>query len=158
MGYSAICFATASPDRGRKSGIERIHVPGGDGKCCEFELAERIRIIEGDASESLKQLAASLKDVIPKALILCFIDAAKSVYKDFWNACIPLCRKGAVVISDNVLLKARTASDEYITKRRQKTSVRHMREYLNYITGSKEAHTAVLSVGDGVAVSVLKEK
>lgn len=159
VGYSAICFASAS------AGTEVVSLESSASMCREanenvamFGLSERIRIIEGDASESLKQLADSIKDVDSEGFDLVFIDAAKSLYKDFWNACIPLCRKGAVIISDNVLLKARTASDEYITKRRQKTSVRHMREYLDYITGSKEAHTAVLSVGDGVAVSVLKER
>jgi len=158
VGYSAICFASASP------GTEVIGLESSSSMCREatenaarFGLAERIKIMEGDALESLKLLAAGMKDADSEGFDLVFIDAAKSFYRDFWDASIPLCRKGAVIISDNVLLNARTASDEYITKRRQKTSVRHMREYLQYIAGSKEAHTAVLPVGDGVAVSVLKE-
>jgi len=85
-----------------------------------------------------------------------FIDAAKGQYKEFWNGCIDLCKEGAVIISDNVLLKARTASDEYVTDKRHKTSVRRMREYLQYINNLDYAETAVLSVGDGVAVSIIK--
>jgi len=158
VGYSAICFAAAHP------GTEVVSLESSESMCREaaenaakFGLSERIRIMEGDALESLNQLAGTMKDADSEGFDLVFIDAAKSFYKEFWNACIPLCRKGAVIISDNVLLKARTASDEYITKRRQKTSVRHMRDYLSYITGSGEAYTAVLPVGDGVAISVLKE-
>jgi len=55
-----------------------------------------------------------------------------------------------------VLLKARTASDEYVTEKRHKTSVKRMREFIKYITKLDYADTAVLSVGDGVAVSVLR--
>lgn len=157
MGYSAICFAVASPaaeivtlERSEKmtqyalTNIEK------------FGLSDRIRVMHGDALESLKELRSSIIDAERDGFDFVFIDAAKSLYKKFWDGCIPLCRKEAVILSDNVLLKARTASDEFITERRQKTSVRHMREYLSYITGLDYADTAVLPVGDGIAVSVLR--
>ncbi|HWQ77985.1 MAG TPA: O-methyltransferase [Anaerovoracaceae bacterium] len=162
VGYSAICFATAVPEAFvvslevsepmYRSALENVE---------RFGLTGRIRVLRGDAVDSLKLLAGAMKSgsgnsVDSEGFDLVFIDAAKSLYKEFWDGCIPLCRKEAVIVSDNVLLKARTASDEYITERRQKTSVRHMREYIKYITKSKDADTALLPVGDGVAVSVLK--
>jgi predicted O-methyltransferase YrrM len=154
VGYSAICFATAAPEAfvvSLESSLEMCRAAVENVE--RFGLAGRIRILQGDAVDSLKLLT----NAAPEGFDLVFIDAAKSLYKEFWDGCIPLCRKGAVIVSDNVLLKARTASDEYITERRQKTSVRHMREYIRHITKSKEADTALLPVGDGVAVSVLNE-
>ena len=62
----------------------------------------------------------------------------------------------AVIVSDNVLLKGITASEEYLTTRRDRTSMMRMREYLDYITGLADVYTSVLPVGDGLALSVLK--
>lgn len=157
VGYSAVCFAAASAD------IEIVSLESSEDMYLRasanverYGFSDRIHIKLGDAVESLKELRKSITDVDSEGFDVVFIDAAKSCYKEFWKASVPLCRKGAVVISDNVLLKARTASDEYVTERRQKTSVRRMREFLNYIRKLDYADTAVLTVGDGIAVSVLK--
>jgi len=157
VGYSAICFAEASLEteivslevseemyRTASTNVER------------FALSNRIQIMLGDAIESLKELSRSITDVDSAGFDLIFIDAAKSHYKEFWDGSIPLCRKNAVILSDNVLLKASTASDEYVTEKRHKTSVKRMREFIEYITKLDYADTAVLSVGDGVAFSVLR--
>ena len=60
-----------------------------------------------------------------------FIDAAKSHYKAFWDLAMPLCKKDAVVVCDNVLMKAMTASDEFDKNKKYKTSIRKMREFLD---------------------------
>ena len=49
------------------------------------------------------------------------------------------------------------ASDDYLDNRRNKTIVNRMREYLKYITAMPNIATSVLAVGDGVAISVVKE-
>mgnify|MGYP000995356804 CR=1 FL=1 len=157
MGYSAICFASILPDvrivsLERSERMARYALANIE----KFHMEDRIRIVRGDALESLKELKAAMTDVEAEGFDLVFIDAAKSLYRKFWDGCIPLCRKKAVILSDNVLLHARTASDEFISDRRQKTSVRHMREYISYITKSDDADTAVIPVGDGIAVSVLR--
>jgi predicted O-methyltransferase YrrM len=157
IGYSAICFAFACPDAEIVT-LERSEKMAqyAEVNVNKFELSDRIRIIKGDALESLERLREEIKDTDQNGFDFIFIDAAKSFYKKFWEACIPMCRNEAVILSDNVLLKGRTASDEFITERRQKTSVRHMREYLKAITELDGADTAVIAVGDGIAVSVLK--
>lgn len=157
IGYSAICFAQAAPnakiislehsEKMYEYAVTNIEKSG---------LSQRIQIMKGDALESLKQLGHSISDTASEGFDLVFIDAAKSYYRKFWDACVPLCRKEAVILSDNVLLQARTASDEFITERRQKTSVRQMRSFLDHITSMDYADTAVLAAGDGIAVSVLK--
>ncbi len=159
MGYSAICFAHVAPeaeivslersDRMYRYALANIE---------KFQLTNRIRIIEGDAMESLKKLAGEIHDPDSDGFDFVFIDAAKSLYKRFWEASVAICKNEAVLLSDNVLLSGRTASDEFITDRRQKTSVRHMREFLSHITNLDYADTSVIAVGDGIAVSVLKDK
>jgi len=158
IGYSAICFAHAAPgaeivtlERSEKM-YQYAHT-----NIEKFGLSHRIQMKRGDALESLKDLRNTINDTESEGFDLVFLDAAKSYYRKFWDACIPLCRKEAVILSDNVLLHARTAADEFITERRQKTSVRQMREFLDHITNLDYAETAVLAVGDGIAVSVLKD-
>lgn len=158
-GYSAICFAAAFPQTEIVSlevnkdlyGAALTNIE----KC---GLSDRIHVKLGDAVESLRELGEAMSHVDSAGFDLVFIDAAKSHYKKFWDGSIPLCREGAMILSDNVLLKGRTASDEYVTEKRQKTSVRRMREYIKYITKSGYADTAVLPLGDGIAVSVLRGK
>lgn len=159
VGYASIFLATALPeaeivtleinDRMYRKAVENIE---------RFGLSDRIQIRLGNASESLIELADEIKNVESEGFDLVFIDAAKSYYKDFWEGSIPLCRKGAIIISDNVLLKARTVSDEYITDRRQKTNVRRMRQYIDFIMKLNIADTAILTIGDGIAVSILNDE
>lgn len=84
-----------------------------------------------------------------------FIDGAKGHYLEFWEGCRPLWEKHALILSDNVLYKGITASEEYLTCRRDKTIMRRMREFLTHITGLSEVQTSVLAVGDGLAVSTV---
>ena len=97
-------------------------------------------------------------DVEKKGFDMVFIDASKGHYKEFWDGSIPLCRKDAVILSDNVLFKAKTVSDEYVTGKRENTMVRRMREFIPYITNLEYADTAILSVGDGVCCQCIKEE
>lgn len=157
VGYSAICFASLLPDAKIVS-LELREDMASKAKANieKFQLENRIEIRIGDATESLDELNQSLKDVEAQGFDMVFIDAAKSHYQVFWNKSLPLCRKDAVIISDNILLKARTASDEFITRRRQMTSVRQMREYIRKISETEDADTSLIPIGDGVAISVLR--
>jgi Predicted O-methyltransferase len=157
VGYSAICFALASPVTEIVTlEINETSCRAATANIEQFGLSDRIRIMEGDALGSLKELNESMNELESDGFDLVFIDAAKSLYRKFWDSSIPICRKEAVILSDNVLIKARTVSDEFITERRQKTSVRRMREFIEYIMKLDYADTAVLPIGDGIAVSVLK--
>ena len=156
VGYSAICFGQASKEakittieakeKMYHQAIENIKQAG---------YSDRIHVILGDGLESLEKLSSSMENKKENGFDMVFIDAAKGHYKEFWDGAIGLCKDEAVIISDNILLQGKTVSDEYITARRQKTSVRRMRDYLKYITNIDYAETAILP-RDGVAVSVLR--
>ncbi len=151
IGYSSICFADkcnahivsleANEDM-YESAITNIH---------NFGYDDRIEVKLGDARESLLDLTKY------EPFDLVFIDAAKSHYKEFWDLMLPLVTDDAMVICDNVLMKGMTASEEFDVKHRYKTSIRRMREFLDYINNLEYAETSILPIGDGVSVSVINK-
>lgn len=117
----------------------------------KFGMQDKISIHLGDGAEQTEKL----REQGAEAYDLVFIDASKSHYKEFWEAAIKLCKNGSIIISDNVLMKAMTASDEYDTKGRYKTNIRRMREYVEFIHQLDYCKTSVMAIGDGIAFSVI---
>lgn len=118
-----------------------------------FGMQDKISIHFGDGAEQtekLRQQGAEAYDFV-------FIDASKSHYKEFWEEAVKLCKNGSVIVSDNVLMKAMTASDEYDTKGRYKTNIRKMREYVEFIQQLDYCRTSIMAVGDGIALSVMNK-
>lgn len=115
---------------------------------------DRISLRLGDAREVLKSLADEEEDDFD----LVFIDAAKSHYKAFWDLSMPIVKDDALIICDNILMKGMTASDEFDVRKRHKTNIRNMREFLDYINSLEYAKTSTLSVGDGVTISILNKR
>lgn len=150
VGYSSSCFSeicgpdteitTLEADAGMyEKASENIRALGYD---------SRITVLFGDARETLNTLEPVYDFV--------FIDAAKSHYKSFFDSALKLCRQGSVIVCDNILMKAMTASDEYDTKGKYKTSIRKMREFLEYITELDTVETSVFAAGDGIALCIVK--
>ena len=145
VGYSAIVFASC--------GAEVITVEK-DSFMAEVAEANikrlgfdsKITLLRGDGEEVIKDNIRGVFDLI-------FIDAAKSHYKRFLEAALPHCNEGTVIISDNVLLKGATASDEFDPKGRFKTNIKNMRQYMQYISSSPRLETCVIACGDGLALS-----
>lgn len=109
-------------------------------------LSDKIKIIRGDAKEVLRQIEGEEKyDAI-------FVDAAKGQYMEFFPHCMRLLKKGGLLISDNILYKGMTATDELVV-RRKITIVRRLRAYLDMLKNNNELSTAIIPIGDGVALS-----
>ena len=119
-------------------------------------FSERIEVLKGDARDVLTGLQNSVfrGDIDPYEIV--FIDAAKSHYREFWDLSRPLLTTDSLIICDNVLMKGMTASDDFDTKGRYKTSIRKMREFLEYINSQEGIETCVLPVGDGVSISIIE--
>ena len=62
-------------------------------------------------------------------------------------------RPGAVLVSDNVLQEGDIIESRYAVERRNRTIHSRMREYLYTLKHMDELETAILPIGDGVAVS-----
>lgn len=150
IGYSAIRMSTAC-------GAEVVTIELSE------EMAELARnnISKAGLDDKIRLICGDAKDVLPEIkgeneFDMIFVDAAKGQYMEFFPHCMRLLRQGGVLISDNVLYKGMTATDELVV-RRKITIVRRLREYLDMLSNNKELSTAILPIGDGVAIS-FKEK
>lgn len=116
----------------------------------EMGFDSSIQVLQGKAEDVLKEID-DVFDVV-------FIDASKSHYREFWDLSLPMCRDESLIICDNVLMKGMTASDEFDTRGRYKTSIRRMREFIAYINELDYADTVILPVGDGVSISIISKE
>ena len=153
VGYSAMFFTEVTGANVVTVEKDPIMAARAASNVKRLGYGDKIRILEGDGGE----VADSLFEQGQTPFDIVFIDAAKSHYKRFLNASLKLCKPGTVVISDNVLLKARTASDIYDPMGKHKTNIKKMREYMEYITSDPRLETTIISCGDGVSVSKIKK-
>ena len=109
-------------------------------------IEDRINIYLGNAVEILPTLNEKY-DVI-------FIDANKGKYPVFLQEAIRLSKKGSIIIADNILYKGYVMSD--YNNHKQRTAVRHLREYIKETKENKKLETKILEVGDGLAISIVK--
>ncbi len=150
IGYSSIVMAQTIPDC-EITTIERredmVKLAGENIK--KANLSDRIEIISGDAEEVLENLDEEYD--------LIFLDAAKGQYISFFDKAIKLLNNKGVIISDNVLFKGMVASDDLVI-RRKKTIVKRLRSYLEYINDIEGYTSAVVPIGDGVALTYREEQ
>ncbi len=111
-------------------------------------LADRITLIEGDAGSAMPFLAGPYEFV--------FMDAAKGQYISFLPEIIRLMPKGGLMLSDNVLQDGDLIESRYITARRQRTIHERMREYIWEVKHNPALDTTVITIGDGVTLSIKK--
>jgi len=104
--------------------------------------------LEGDAAEVLKTLEGPYDFI--------FMDAAKGQYIHYLPEIMRILVPGGVLISDNVMQDGDIIESKYAITRRDRTIHRRMREYLYTLTHHDELQTSILTLGDGVAVSVRK--
>ena len=148
VGYSASCFAKYAPkaiidtielDEIRANeAIENVKKIGVDG---------RINIFIGNAVEILPKLNNEY-DIV-------FIDAAKSKYSIFLEEGIRLIKNGGFILADNILYKGYVMSD--YNKHKQRTAVRHLREYIKEVTENSNLETEILEIGDGLAITKVRK-
>lgn len=154
VGYSSSCFVcTSGADVVTIEADEETYNIACD-NIKKLKYDDKITLLLGDARQVLENMQDENKDKFD----FVFIDAAKSHYKAFWDLAIPMCKSDAVIICDNVLMKAMTASDEFDKNRKYKTSIRKMREFLEYINNLDYADTCILPIGDGISMSKLKKE
>lgn len=106
----------------------------------------RITLLEGDAAEVLKELEGSYD--------LIFMDAAKGQYLHFLPDVMRLLAPGGLLVSDNVLQDGDIVESRFAVNRRNRTIHARMREYLFELKHHPQLETTILTVGDGVTLSV----
>ena len=119
----------------------------------EAGFSDRITIYEGDACDSLKKL---IEDGRKYDLI--FIDAAKAQYMDYIKLSMKLSDKNATIITDNIFGDGDVLESHFLVDKRDRTIHDRMREYVYHITHSDGLETALVPIGDGIAVSIVNKE
>ena len=144
VGYSASCFARVlddviidtielSEERYNEAliNLEKIGVK------------DRVNVFLGNAVDILPTLTENYDMV--------FIDANKGKYPVFLQEAIRMINNNGLIVADNVLYKGYVMSD--YNKHKQRTAVRHLREYIKEVTENPNLETEILEVGDGLAIT-----
>ncbi|HEY9790142.1 MAG TPA: class I SAM-dependent methyltransferase [Candidatus Obscuribacterales bacterium] len=100
-GYSALSMAEALPADGEllTCEIDPKHIAIAKEFYARSEHGKKIKILEGPALKSIEALKGPFD--------LCFIDADKTNYPNYYEAVLPLMRTGGVILVDNVLWSGR---------------------------------------------------
>ena len=112
---------------------------------------QQITILEGDAAQVLKTLSDNTYDFI-------FVDAAKGQYICYLPDVLRVATDGALIFSDNILQDGDVLESHFTVEKRNRTIHDRMREYIYALCNEKCLETSILSVADGVALSVYKQK
>ena len=110
-------------------------------------IEEKVNVMIGNAVEILPEL--------DKEYDIIFIDANKGKYPIFLQEGIRLSKNGGIILADNILYKGYVMSD--YNKHKQRTAVRHLREYIQMANESENLETEIIEIGDGLAVSRVKK-
>ena len=79
-----------------------------------------------------------------------FIDANKSKYTLYLKEGLRLLKPNGIIFADNVLYKGYVMSD--YNKHKQRTAVRHLREFIKMIQEDESLNSEILEIGDGLAI------
>ena len=148
VGYSSSQFAKISGEQVKIDTIELDEVRYNQAveNIKNIGLENNINVILGNAVEILPTLNGPY-DVI-------FIDANKGKYPVFLAEALRMSHKGTIIFADNVLYKGYVLGD--YNKHKQRTAVRHLREYIAEAISNERFDTQISTVGDGLAISIVK--
>lgn len=151
IGFSALLMDMYSPDGCHITTIEKYEkrIPLAKENFRRAGAEERITLLEGDATDILKELRGGYD--------LIFMDAAKGQYINFLPDILRLLSPGGLLVSDNVLQDGDIIESRYAVTRRNRTIHARMRDYLYELKHHPQLETVILPVGDGVTLSVKTE-
>jgi len=152
VGYSALLMAKAMPKDAHITTIEKFEkrIPIAEENFKKAGAEHKITLLKGDAGEILAGLSGPYDFI--------FMDAAKGQYIHWLPDVLRLLAPGGLLMSDNVLQDGTIVESRYAVERRDRTIHVRMREYLYTLKHMEKLETTILPIGDGVALSVLKEE
>lgn len=150
VGFSSLLMSEYMPETASIITIEKVpaRIQAAKKNFHYFGREDRITLLEGDAAEVLKHLAAQ-----EQQFDLIFMDAAKGQYMNFLQDILKMLPGDGILITDNVLQDGEVIESRYAVNRRDRTIHGRMREYLYFLTHSQELDTVILPIGDGITLS-----
>ena len=147
-GFSALLMAEYSSHETKITTIEKYEkrIPVARENFIKYDRDNKITLLEGDATEILKALQPGYDFI--------FMDAAKGQYINFLPDCLRILNKGGLLVSDNCLQDGDVIESRFAVTRRDRTIHARMREYLYELKHNDMLNTVILTVGDGMTLSV----
>ena len=148
IGYSALRMCEALGKGGHITTVEKMEerITLARAYIKRAEEDARITLLTGDAAEVLGTLAGPYDFI--------FLDAAKGQYLALLPELERLTAPGGVLVTDNIFQEGTVLESRFGVRRRDRTIHSRMREYLFQLKHREAWETALVPVGDGVAVSV----
>ena len=123
----------------------------------EPRLQEAEKILEGHTNIKLvKEDAANVLKELEGPFDFIFLDAAKAQYMAMLSDIRRLLPKGGILLADNVLQDGELIRSRYLTPRRQRTIHERMREFIWEMKHSPDFETSLVTLGDGIILSIKK--
>jgi len=143
-GFSSLTMALALPIGGKLTTLDHdkkiVHVAKNFFRM--GNLDNKIETVISPALETLKKFSQE-----EKKFDLIFIDADKGNYKNYYELCLNLINKKALIIFDNVLWHG-DVSKKNVTDEQTIT----MREFNKYIKDDNRVEKIILPLGDGLTI------
>lgn len=141
-GYSTLCMALAQPPMGKiwtidpdqhrtEVALEYFRRAGED---------DHITIFNQDALELLENFQQRNLDIV-------FIDANKTMYRDYLDLVIPMLKRSGIVVVDDCLLGGAVADDES-----GDSEVAAIRDFNEYFLSHPQLDATILPLGDGTGI------
>jgi predicted O-methyltransferase YrrM len=148
VGFSALLMAAYTDADTKITTIEKFEkrIPVARENFSKYDTEGKITLLEGDATDILKGLDPGYDFI--------FMDAAKGQYINFLPDCLRILNKGGLLVSDNVLQDGDVFESRFAVTRRNRTIHARMREYLYELKHNDQLNTVILTVGDGMTLSV----
>ena len=143
IGYSGALMLLASPESSLitiERDAERITKAKETFKL--FNLENRVKIIDADATEFIKTLDEKFD--------LIFLDANKSKYFEQLPYLINLMSENGTLIADNIMFHGMVLNNEY-PKHKHRTSILNMRKFITLAEKSLKNYQ-LLPIGDGIII------
>lgn len=152
IGYSSILYAQAA---GKDALIDTIEIDSDTAFSAQETiskagLSSQINIMIGDAMEVLPWLNDKYD--------LVFLDGPKGQYSRLLPECLRVLKTGGMLITDNIFYRGMVTCKESRIPRRRRLMVHRLREFISLLCNHEELDTSLLTMGDGVALSVKKER
>ncbi|MGW7414950.1 O-methyltransferase [Streptomyces sp. NPDC054863] len=142
-GFSALSMAQALPEGGRliACDVSEEWTAYGREAWAEAGVADRIDLRIAPALETLRAMPAE------EHIDLAYLDADKGNYIAYWEELVPRMRRGALIVSDNVLFHGQVV-DPAATG-----SAAAIKEFNTHVAGDGRMESVMLAISDGITLS-----
>jgi predicted O-methyltransferase YrrM len=110
---------------------------------------------EKSSGKKIQFYAGNALKIIPalnQKYDMVFIDAAKHEYPQYIKSLLGKLEKNALVVADNIFYNGKIFTQN--SSKHDTNSIKGIKEYIDFITGSNCFQSHFLDIGDGIAVSL----